>query len=43
LAKEFLMQGGRGKSEIKIIEMIIMNLKIFGENFIIFGQVELLK
>jgi hypothetical protein len=29
--------------ELKIIEMIIMNLGIFDENFIIFGQVELLK
>jgi hypothetical protein len=39
LANEFLMQGGRGKSGIKILEIIIMNLEIFGENFIIFGQV----
>jgi hypothetical protein len=28
--------------ELKIIEVIIMNLGIFGENFMIFGQVELL-
>jgi hypothetical protein len=27
--------------ELKITRMINMNLKIFGENFIIFGQVEL--
>jgi hypothetical protein len=31
------------KIEFKITEMIIMNLEIFGENFRIFGQVELLK
>jgi hypothetical protein len=37
------MQGGRGKNGIKIIGVIIMNLGIFGENFMIFGQVELLK
>jgi hypothetical protein len=35
------MQGGRGKSGIKITGVIIINLGIFGENFIIFGQVEL--
>jgi hypothetical protein len=29
--------------ELKIIEMITMNLVIFGEIFMIFGQVELLK
>jgi hypothetical protein len=43
LEKEFLTQGDRGKLELKIIEMIIMNLYFFGENFMIFGQVELLK
>jgi hypothetical protein len=29
--------------ELKIIGVIIMNLGIFGENFMILGQVELLK
>jgi hypothetical protein len=29
--------------ELKIIEMITINLGIFDENFMIFGQVELLK
>jgi hypothetical protein len=29
--------------ELKIIGVIIMNLKIFDKNFMIFGQVELLK
>jgi hypothetical protein len=29
--------------ELKIIGVITMNLGIFGENFRIFGQVELLK
>jgi hypothetical protein len=29
--------------ELKIIGVITMNLEIFGENFRIFGQVELLK
>jgi hypothetical protein len=37
LVNEFLMQGDRGKSEIKITGVIIMNLEIFDENFIIFG------
>jgi hypothetical protein len=31
------------KYEFKITEVIIRNLGIFRENFIIFGQVELLK
>jgi hypothetical protein len=32
------MQGGRGKKiEFKITGVIIMNLEIFGENFMIFG------
>jgi hypothetical protein len=31
LAKEFLTQGGKGKMELKIIGIIIMNLGIFGE------------
>jgi hypothetical protein len=43
LAKKFLTQGGREKNGIKITGVIIMNLGIFGENFRIFGQVELLK
>jgi hypothetical protein len=43
LTKEFLTQGGRGKNEIKNYKMIVMNLEIFGKNFRIFGQVELLK
>jgi hypothetical protein len=30
LENEFLMQGGRGKSGIKITGVIIMNLGIFG-------------
>jgi hypothetical protein len=29
--------------EFKITGVIIINLEIFGENFMIFGQVELLK
>jgi hypothetical protein len=29
--------------ELKVTELITMNLEIFGENFRIFGQVELLK
>jgi hypothetical protein len=37
LVNEFLMQGGRDKSGIKITRLIIMNLEIFCENFIIFG------
>jgi hypothetical protein len=37
------MQGGRGKIRIKITGVITKNLGIFGENFRIFGQVELLK
>jgi hypothetical protein len=35
------MQGSRGKIEFKITGVIIMNLDIYGENFMIFGQVEL--
>jgi hypothetical protein len=31
------------KIELKSTGVIIMNLEIFDENFIIFGQVELLK
>jgi hypothetical protein len=31
------MQGGRAKVELKITGVIIMNLEIFGENFMIFG------
>jgi hypothetical protein len=37
LTKEFLIQRGRGKMELKITRVIIMNLGIFGENFMIFG------
>jgi hypothetical protein len=37
LGNEFLMQGGKGKMELKITRVIIMNLGIFGENFMIFG------
>jgi hypothetical protein len=29
--------------ELKIIGVVIMNLEIYGENFMIFGQVELSK
>jgi hypothetical protein len=43
LAKKFLTQGDKGKNRIKIIGVIILNLGIFGENFMIFGQVKLLK
>jgi hypothetical protein len=44
LTNEFLMQGGRGKNGIKKnTGVITMNLGIFGENFRIFWQVELLK
>jgi hypothetical protein len=31
------MQGGTGKIEFKIIGVMIMNLEIYGENFMIFG------
>jgi hypothetical protein len=31
------MQGGKKKVELKITGVIIMNLGIFGENFMIFG------
>jgi hypothetical protein len=31
------MQGGRGKMKFKITGVIIMNLEIYGENFMIFG------
>jgi hypothetical protein len=37
LTNKFLIQGGRGKIELKITRVIIMNLGIFGENFMIFG------
>jgi hypothetical protein len=43
LTNKILMQGGRGKSGIKNTGVIIMNLEIFGESFMIFGKVELLK
>jgi hypothetical protein len=33
----------QGKSGIKITGVIIINLEIFGESFMIFGQGELLK
>jgi hypothetical protein len=37
------MEGGGGKVKFKITGVIIMNLGIFGENFMIFGQMELSK
>jgi hypothetical protein len=37
LTKEFLIQRGRGKMELKITGVININLEIFGENFMIFG------
>jgi hypothetical protein len=37
LENKFLTQGDRGKVELKIIGVIIMNLEIFGENFTILG------
>jgi hypothetical protein len=38
LTNTILIQGGRGKKmEFKITGVIIMNLGIFGENFMIFG------
>jgi hypothetical protein len=33
----FLIQGAKGKNGIKNTGMVIMNLEIFGENFMIFG------
>jgi hypothetical protein len=41
--KNFWHKKAREKVEFKITGVIIMNLEIFGENFMIFGQVELLK
>jgi hypothetical protein len=41
ILREFLIQREKGKMEIKIIEVIIRNLEIFGENFIIFGPREI--
>jgi hypothetical protein len=38
---EFFTQGDKSKMKIKITWVIIMNLEIFYENFIIFGQMEL--
>jgi hypothetical protein len=43
LTKEFLMQGDRGKSGIKNYRDDHHEFRNFGENFMIFGQVELLK
>jgi hypothetical protein len=40
---EFLTQRDKIKMKIKITGMIIMNLEIFDQNFIFFGQVKLLK
>jgi hypothetical protein len=42
-AKEFLVQGYKGKMGIKNTEMIIINLGIFSKFFMIFGWRELLK
>jgi hypothetical protein len=36
IIREFLTQRDKGKIGIKITKVIIMNLGIFGENFIIF-------
>jgi hypothetical protein len=43
LQKEFLYRECRGKIGIKKIGIIIMNSEIFDENFMNFGQIELLK
>jgi hypothetical protein len=38
LTNKILMQRGRGKKmKFKITRVIIMNLEIYGENFMIFG------
>jgi hypothetical protein len=37
ILREFLIQRDKDKCELKIIGVIIKNLGIFGENFIIFG------
>jgi hypothetical protein len=41
LINKILIQRGRGKMELKITGVMIMNLEIYDENFMIFGQVEL--